>query len=205
MLKLKFLLSVLALHLLLVSSTDAQEMKNPFAKGAWELSIVGGYSSIDSQTDYSSNGYNNHYSSSSKIFSLSAMTGYYVYDGISVEPELQMTLIKDEEPAYSVIVGAAYTYFVSKNNIGIFLKGGVGLSNSITALSISPYLVRIKSGFDVKIYKFSTGLKILVSDDVIIRTELEYKSSSYEESSKYSKTDNTFSEFIVKFGFSVLL
>ena len=78
MLRLKFLLSVLALHLLLFSSIGAQEIRNPFAKGAWELSIVGGYSSIDSQTDYSSNGYNNHYSSSSKIFSLSRFIIYQV-------------------------------------------------------------------------------------------------------------------------------
>ena len=134
------------------------------------------------------------------------MPGYYIFNSISVEPEIQMTLVNDEEPRYSGIIGLAYTYFAPNNNVGIFLKAGAGLSNSVTAFSISPYLVKMTKGFDVKIYKFSTGLKILVSDDVIIRTELEYKSSVYESDlNYYSKTDNTFSELIVMFGFSVLL
>ena len=206
MLKLKFLLPVFIVYLLFFSSTPAQEARNPFVKGAWEVSFVGGFSSIDSETDYTYGGISRHYSTSSSNFCLAAMPGYYIFNGISVEPEIQMTVVKDEEPAYSGIIGAAYTYFTQKNNLGIFLKAGAGLSNSITALNIVPYQVRVDDGFNVKIYQFSTGLKILLSEDVLIRTELEYKTSSYKNnSSYYSETDNTYTELLVRFGLSVLL
>lgn len=207
MLKQKFLLWLFLIAFITPKLT-AQEVNNAFRKGTWELSFVGGFSYLATEVDfYYESGTHSYSSYSSNDFCLAVIPAYYLFDAISIEPEVQMTLFENEKPGYSGIIGVSYTYCPVAKGAGIFLKAGAGLSNSITTLSLSPFIVRVTEGFNVKIYKFSSGVKFPVSDDVIIRTELEYKISDFknDSSSYYSSLENTLSELQVKFGFAVLL
>lgn len=185
----------------------AQESANPFSKGKFEFSLSGGYSATKWDVTYYSGSLKHESTNDNKSFVLGFSGGYYVAEGFSLEPEIQATLFEGSRPAFAGIAGVAYTHHFPNKNFGVFVKGGIGLSNGITYLAIAPYIGRTSDNFDVAIYKLAAGVKVLLTDDIIMRNELEYKISKYDlDANSYrSREEGSYRDFQIKFGFSYLL
>jgi hypothetical protein len=194
-----------------ITAVSFSQSANPFVQGSWELNVSGSLGSINSSSEYKSS----FGSSSSKnsdsytYFQLCAAPAYFVSDGLAIEPELDMFFYELSKPAYSLIGNLSYTFKIADQRIAPFIKAGYGISNSVSFPVQGGIQNRVSDKLDIPILSLGAGVKFLVTDDILIRTELNYRTLSYSSSysgygySSSSKYDYSFITML--FGFSVLL
>jgi hypothetical protein len=180
--------------------------------GNWELSLAGNLGSMQSshESSWSSNGYTEHSSSdgdAQTYLGLNLRAGIFVADGFSLEPELYMLAVMDEQPAFNIGANASYTFDVPNSQVKPFLTAGYGIGNAIPLMQ--RLLGRQSGDFDIPVIRGGGGFKIFVSKQVALKIEYRYEryTNEDESSSLYYKSTSktTMNLHNILFGFSVFL
>jgi len=162
--------------------------------------------------DSSYNIYTNTYSERPFNFMLTSSIGYCVIDGLSIEPELDINLITDEDISISLLANLTYNFNITRKTTYPFITVGYGLSNYNT------YSYYSNSGnnnsLDTKVFNAGLGIKFFYTSGTAMTMEINYKnlsnsvSSSYDEPGYYQSattTDFSIEVITIAIGFSVLL
>jgi opacity protein-like surface antigen len=179
-----------------------------FEQGTVEMSLTGtaGYQKVSVSGGSTS-------SSSSESLGylyLNTTFGYYLTDGLSLEPQLGTFLMENEPPSESILLNLSYTKPITNTSVALFCRIGYGLGNAISYVALGMAPLRMTNDWDVQIFNMGGGLKILVAENIALRAELNYRSETYDlRDVLYSNTSSdieyTFSNTALLFGFSVLL
>ena len=160
-----------------------------------EPSISGSYQ------NYSSGGS----SESSGAFLISPRLGFFVVEGLELEPELLAMFGSGSDPVYMLNGNISYN-FISGGKGVPFLLIGYGLANTVPVFNVPA----IKTDFKVDVLNVGGGVKAFLREDIAIRFEYRYqKFSGQGETSIYSyysytqKIDTRI--HTVQFGLSILL
>jgi len=185
------------------SIADAQ-----FLKGTTELGLGGSLGSYTTKST-SSGLYGNYSNSETKNYAiLNLSVGYYVADGLSIEPEISLMAMQGLEPSDLFLVNVSYTMPNPSSKFSPFILVGYGVSNSMQFPGLS-ILGRVSDKLDVGVLNVGAGIKYLVSEDIALKMELNYRKESFTQTISYfgssSSSDNTFATTGLLFGFSVLL
>lgn len=195
----KSVVALVSLLLFTYSNGRAQ-----FKKGDVELSFFGTMGSWTS----SYSGPNFSSSTTEKYLSINVTPGYYLADGLSVEPQLGLTWIERSKPSEYLLLNLSYTYLLPESRVGVFAAAGYGIGNS-EQYPMTNVAVQVSDKFNVGVLNMGVGAKFLISKDVLIRTELNYRADSWTE--EYSNpyysisSDNKQSAISLLAGISILL
>lgn len=195
----KYLASLIIIFIVGITQILNAQIK----KGDWELSLNGDFGSMSASTSGSS-------SSSSRTFvQISTITGYFVNDNLSIEPEIGILLVESSDPALLGVLNLSYTFSTDKGKVNPFIHAGYGISNAIPFFSTNGPLARISSSGNVSILNFGAGIKFFVSNRVALKTEVNYKKFIYDVDSYgyYSSSSSSvsLSYLHLVLGFSVFL
>jgi len=211
----KFSLKIFVLSLILFSSTFAQ-----FKKGDVELSLSGTVGSWTNRYNYSSSlpySYNSDRSESLNFILLAITGGIFLYDGFSFEPEIDIVALEKEEPAQCYIGNVSYTALLPDSKVALFMRGGYGVSNSFQVPMWGMMPMGAMDKFNVKIINVGAGVKYLITEQVALRIELNYRRQSFGKEENFvipyypsgiivkEKRGYTYSSIGLYFGFSVII
>ncbi len=172
--------------LLVAASVCAQTQS-----GTWELSLSGSLGSLSSESEAS--GYVHSSSSTSETFVSRALRpGFYVVNGLALEPEMYWTAIEKSEPAFSLTANLAYNFLIPESRFLPFLLAGYGLGNAIPVFQ--RVLGRSSDGFDITVLNAGTGVKIFATNQIALRVEYRYQHFSYERNLSSGRYATTYSE-----------
>lgn len=199
-----FLETVICLSILVAPPS----MVAQFQKGDVELSLSGSLGKVSS----SSSGFGSN-SSSESFLLLSVSPGYYFGRGFSIEPEVGLLAVEDEEPGVSLIGNIAYTHRIPESDVALFLCVGYGVSNALSFPVPGGIPFRMSNEFDITVFNVGGGLKYVIKDAVALRLELNYRNHSWmQEYSYYGYSgptsytlERSYSHIGLLVGFSVLL
>jgi hypothetical protein len=182
-----------------------------FEKGDVELSLIGtaGYQkeTTPSYSNSESTGY---------IF-INTCVGYYIINGLSIEPQLGLLAVEHISPAQSVLMNLSYTGRIQNSSIALFLRGGYGIANAISSPILAYTPIGPRGKWDVHILNVGAGVKYLLKENIAFRCEINYRTEKYPYEvyhyiySGYSYSyitetiDRTISSYGIMFGFSVIL
>jgi hypothetical protein len=206
---------LVALIIIFVSSSNAQvkniSERQYFRQFDWEVStsIALGLSktSIESTSQYMVNGGRDE-----EFYSdISLTLGYFLLDGLSLEPELDYHFFPNDA-SFSLIANLSYTLYIPQKSIYPFFKVGYGKS----AYSGSDYgyfegeSEHLLGSLNSKIINAAIGIKIIQSSSFAMKLELNYKYlTSHKNVNEYYvepyEFDTTTSVLSIKFGGSFLL
>jgi len=143
--------------------------------------------------------------SSSTNILISPRVGFFLHDGLEIEPELVFFVPDESDVPYMVNGNVAYN-FLSSSKAYPFLLVGYGIANTVPFFGI-PFS---RYDFTVGVLNIGGGMKALLSERVAIRVEYRFQKFSGEgpQQGYYpyvytSKADYQLHTF--QFGFSVLL
>ncbi|HYM20221.1 MAG TPA: hypothetical protein VEW28_04360 [Candidatus Kapabacteria bacterium] len=183
----------------------SRRRKKLFDKGTSELSLLGGGGSITETLSGSSSSFN------ITTFSLSVTPAYFVTDGLSIEPEIGVSILSGDEikssTAFSFVGNLSYTFIPKSGSVAPFIRAGAGISNGLTFPSAFPSIFGGNNDIgSVFILQAGAGLKFLIGTMAAIRMEIYYKRQSYSISSSYSNTSSDFSDATIgaQLGISVM-
>jgi len=214
----KIVLLLISLLITYSSSAQVKEIKGrqSFNQGDFEISFytnLGKYSSSTKEiSTYSgSQPYESSYSDGSIYLQVGASVGYYILNGWSIEPELDINLSFDGTST-SLLGNLCYTFYIPRKNIYPYIKLGYGLSN-YHAGHYSNNSEGLFESLDYKTLNAGAGLKFKYSSGLALRMEINYRnlsgSNSYYYSDQYYSTSNksetTISIISLAIGISVLL
>jgi len=176
-----------------------------FKAGSLEVGLSGSFGS--QSIDYSSSNYNN--SDSYKYLIISAITSYYIIDGLAIEPEAGIFAVSETSPAQYIIGNISYTYLLKNSRFAFFGRGGYGASNSIILSNMDKPLSAISDGLKISIINIGAGFKYLISDKIALRCEVNYKIQKHNEdiSTKYYNynVERKWNTISFNYGFTLLL
>ena len=159
-------------------------------KGSWEMSLAATFGSVSTSRDGDEG-------ESTSLLSVAFRPGYYVIDGLSIEPELFWTAIESERPMFSLAANASYTFRPSDANVSPFLLAGYGIGNGIP--TFQRLMFRASDEMDVSVLNLGGGVKYFLSKDIGLRAEYRYQRFHQEEGS----SETTANWHTILFGFSV--
>lgn len=204
-------------NVLLFGQNQEDSTRVIFHKGCWELNFSAGIGNLTSSSKSSSTSaygsYTNDNSESWFFLQLGIIPAYFVTEGLSIEPEINLLIQKEEDKesqtAASFLANLSYTFNIPDKNFAPFIRAGYGITNSLQFPTTMGDLMKISDDFDITILNAGVGLKVLLSPGVLFRTEFNYRRHSYsrehtESGFKFS-SENTLNSFTGIFGFSVLL
>jgi len=177
-------------------------------KGAWEFSLSGNFGSVSTSSETSgSSGTQKSETDAEGYLSLALRPGFYIIDGLVVEPEFLWTAVKGTPPSFSLSGNIAYNFRIPKSHFTPFVLAGYGVGNAIPLFQ--RLLGRSSDKLDITVLNVGAGLKIFISERIALRTEYRYQRYSREStfnSGSFSSTTNTVVNFHnVFFGFSIFL
>jgi hypothetical protein len=140
---------------------------------------------------------------------LALSPGYFVLDGLSIEPQIGMLVQKNEKPAWLFLGSLSYTYAIPQSNVAPFLRAGYGVSNAIPLPIDHTLIGRATDKLDVGVLELGGGLKLKATEGAYLRAEIGYRKSSWSREYSwygYSTTiDYTYSTIALALGFTVIL
>ena len=160
-----------------------------------ELSISGSYQ------NYSSGGG----SGSSGAFLISPRFGFFVVEGLELEPEALFMVASGSDPVYMLNGNISYNFTHSWTTVP-FVLAGYGIANTIPFFNVP----LSKMDFTVGVLNLGAGTKIFFSENVAVRVEYRYQNLKGENTRNYGGLF-TYTEKLdmrihtIQFGFSVLL
>jgi Outer membrane protein beta-barrel domain len=178
----------------LVALAITVETAAQVTSGSWELSLSATMGSVSSSTEYTYGGKTSTYEGEAETYlSLAIRPGFFVVDGLSIEPELLWTAIEGDRPAIAVLGGLSYTFTIPESPVAPFILVGYGIGNGIP---IAQRLIgRTSSDFDVSALNVGGGLKVFVSPNVAFRAEYRYQRYSWQEEITFSWNPEYLSTF----------
>lgn len=183
-----------------------------FKKGNWELNFsasIGNLTSTISSTGY----YSSEKSTSLFYILLGVIPAYFFTDGLSFEPEINLLIQNqegtDNKPALSFLGNLSYTFNIPNKKFAPFIRAGYGISNSVQIPAVIGGLGRVSDKLNVSVLNTAVGFKVLVSKNVLFRTEINFRRYAYKynSSSMYYQYSNDYTVTSISgiFGFSILL
>jgi opacity protein-like surface antigen len=177
-------------------------------RGSWELSLAGNMGIYSTSSEYTSAGRTTTNDGEALgYFGLDLRAGYYVVDGLSVEPEIYMLAVEKSPPAFNIGANASYTFTIRDSPVKPFVIAGYGIGNGVPVMQ--RIMGRTSSEFDIPVLRVGGGLKVFLSQQVALKAEYRYERFSYEETSTYysytSTLKRTWNYHNVLFGVSVFL
>ena len=176
-------------------------------QGAWELSASGNFGSVSSSSETTGSFSQKSETDAEGYLSLALRPGYYVIDGLAVEPEFLWTAVDGTPPSFSISGNVAYNFDIPKSQVTPFILAGYGVGNSIPLFQ--RLFVRSSDDFDISVLNIGAGLKVFLTERIALRTEYRYQRYSREStlsSGTFSVTTTTVASFHNVFlGFSVFL
>ena len=180
-----FLLSTAMFAQTSSSVADSATAQNPFSSGAIELSFTGGYAHTTYESTYTYL-YPNPYEATStttfNVIDLSGSIGFYVAEGLSIEPEFQFSYFFGESSGdliYSIIGNLSYTYLYPKSKSALFVRAGYGTANGVPVLPPNNMIYKDGSDKNSQILNLGIGSKSFLTDSILLRTEIGYTSYNY--------------------------
>jgi hypothetical protein len=133
--------------------------------------------------------------------------GYYLIDGLSLEPEIILHFA-NQEPSFSIIGNLSYTFSLSQKRIFPYIKLGVGHGFVSKDHNYSYYENDKNSGF--LIINAVIGFKARLSQDFGYKIEINYKdyNLSHEYSAEFGRQQyemkSTIHSLLMVFGINLL-
>lgn len=185
----------------LASVSNAQ-----FRTGDLELSLSGSAGRWTITTK--STGYED--SESRSYLYLGISPGFFLANGVSIEPEVAMGAMESAYPAWFVLGNLSFTFSNESGSLGPFVRAGYGISNSIFPVPGTYAIARISNKMNVQVLNLGIGLKVRIVGSAYLRSEVNYKRYSWsEELSGYagyrSTTDYSDTNIGLLFGLSVVI
>ncbi len=139
-----------------------------FHKGCWELNFSASIGNLTTSTSSSSSGayspYSNEKSSSMFYVQLGVIPAYFVSDGLSIEPEVNVLFQSQEgvknKPSLSFLANLAYNFNLPQKNFSPFIRIGYGISNSLQIPVVVGGLARVSDDLDVSVLNAGVGFKV---------------------------------------------
>ncbi len=204
----KSTISVLLLSILLLvpNSLSAQNANSAFHQGSWEFNLTGSLGSINSESKFSSSYYNGSNSEDYKYFQLGIIPGYYITQGLSFEPEINIFAIEQSSPAYMLLANLGYTFTIENSIVYPFVHAGYGVTNAFQ-VPINTSLALMSHDLDIGVLNLGAGIKTRFTESILLRTEINYRKYSYSpDASLYGISYSmNLSSVALVFGFSYLL
>ena len=132
------MLTTLLFSTICISQVKVISSRPAFKQGAFEFSFAANVGESNNSVkeiytyyNYYDSSYqlnDNNYSDGSLYVQLGASLGYYILDGLSIEPELNIN-IPFAQTSISLLGNLCYTFSVPQTNVYPFVKAGYGLSN----------------------------------------------------------------------------
>jgi opacity protein-like surface antigen len=177
-------------------------------QGAWELSFSGNVGSVSTTTKYKSSFGSSEFKGEAQGFlALVARPGFYIVNGLVLEPEILWTAIEGTEPSFSLSGNLAYNFDIPKSRVTPFVLIGYGTGNA--GPFFQRLLFRTSDKFNVSLLNLGAGVKVFVTERVALRTEYRFQRFSREESFGSGSFRDTLKEVNqfhhLFFGFSAFL
>ncbi len=199
-------LFIISSFLFLIS---ASVIKAQYKTGDFEFSFSGSFSSMTVENSTNSPYFGSSPNSESRnTMDISFTPGYYITDGFSIEAEFGLIAIEKSKPSQYILFNLGYTYLIPGSRTALFAHGGYGLANSIEIPYFNNAPVLQSNDFNVKVLNLGAGVKYLITSNVIIHAEVNYRNHKWtdEYSGYYSySTDYSISNVGLLLGFSILL
>ncbi len=199
-----FLVLLLTAILLLQSSAPAQVSNSAFHKGSWELNLTGSLGSINTQSEYSYLSYSSSHSENVKYFQLGVIPAYYITQGLSFEPEINIFTLEGMNPAYMLLGSLGYTFKLDNPMFYPFVHAGYGITNAFQ-VPLNSGLSLASDKMDIGVLNLGAGLKTMLGEGILLRTEINYRSFSNSTDESGFSSSYTLSSVALVFGFSFLL
>jgi hypothetical protein len=181
--------------MLIITLSAANLPGQPREGKSKELSLSGSY-----QTYSSGSG-----SVSSGSLLVSSRLGFFVFEGLEIEPEVLVMIPSGPDLVYMVNGNVSYN-FMSAGKAIPFLLIGYGIANTVPFFNVP----MTKTDFSVDVLNVGAGVKIFLHENVALRLEYRYQkitgqgaTTMYDFYSYTDKVETTINT--VQFGFSVLL
>lgn len=179
-----------------------------FQKGTTELAMSGNFGTSSTKSSSNSLYGNNSSSQSINYATLNVIVGFFLADGISLEPEVGWFAAEQQKPMNFLLVNISYTMPNPTSKVSPFIRAGYGISNSFAVPSMNA-MGRVSDKMDVGVLNLGAGVKYLVGTDFALRLEVNYRKQSFSQTNSYytfsSTTDVSLATTGLLFGFSVLL
>ena len=177
-------------------------------RGSWELSLAGNLGSYSISTEITSGGHTTSNDGESHGYlGLDLRTGWYLADGLSIEPEIYYLAVEKEPPTFNLGANLNYTFTIPQSPVKPFIIAGYGVGNGIPLMQ--RLLGRTSDNLDIPVLRIGCGLKVFFSKQVAFKIEYRYERYSYENTTtfySYSYTGKEVWDYHnVLFGFSVFL
>lgn len=164
------LIAVVAISSLMAPGAMAQER---------DLGVELSFSGTGGWMSTSSSSSSYSYSSDAQGYlTLVARTGVFVYEGLSLEPEIALTAMEGTEPALVLAGNLSYTFFPPDANVCPFVLVGVGIGNAIP-MGPNP-IGRMSNALDVFMIGAGAGMKVFLTESAALRFEYRYQRLSYD-------------------------
>lgn len=207
----------LQLNVISFGQVDDSLQSGIFKNGDWELNFSASIGNLTSTRSSSSSGaygsYSDDKSTSLFYIQLGVIPAYFVTDGLSIEPEINVLIQSqegvDNKPSLSFLANLAYNFSIPEKKFAPFIRVGYGISNSIPYPSVIGELVRVSDDLKVGVINAGAGLKFLISEHLLFRTEINFRRFAYKVENNYSYYESSYDYKLTSisgiFGFSVLL
>lgn len=180
-------LTITFIIILLTTSLTAQ-VKNisgrqKFQQFDWECAAAFSIGLSSTSFESSEQNYYGNGNGDSEFYSeISLALGFFILDGLSIEPEIEYNFFSDDA-TLSIIANVAYTFNIPRKKIYPFIKVGYGISG-FTVYRYYYYggTNGLFESLDAKVINAGAGLKIVQSSSFAMRIELNYKNISYTQS-----------------------
>ena len=188
-----------------------------FKAGNWELNFSASIGSLTTSSKSSSSGAYGSYSDddSYSLFyiQLGVIPAYFITEGLALEPEINVLFQSQEnvesKPSLSFLGNLAYNFNLPGKNFVPYIRAGYGISNSMQIPVVIGGLSRVSDELDISILNAGAGFKVLISQNILLRTELNYRRYSYKDENSYADYKSTHEYSLTSisgiFGFSLLL
>lgn len=196
---------ILAIFLIITSGNAQVNEKSErkfYKQGDWEFSLT---SNIGGSSKQTKDTYIYSYDRTEKgIYSnLGVSTGYYIINGLSIEPEFNLNLNSDGF-SVSMLGNLCYTFYLPQKNIYPYLKLGYGVSNDPDNQN------GLFEDLNLKTINAGAGLKFMYFARMAFKMEINYRSLNgsktfYPDTPDSYTTETITSIFSVSLGISLLL
>jgi hypothetical protein len=205
--RINFILAIL----LIITSGNAQVNEKSerkfYKQGDWELGFSSNIGSINIQTMqpwFNGLTYGSYeYSKKGIYLTLGVYTGFYIINGLSIEPELNLNLTS-EGFSVSMLGNLCYTFYLPQKYIYPYLKLGYGVSNDPDNNNgLFEYL-------EFKTINAGAGVKLMYFPGMAFKLEIIYRSLNgsntiYANTPDSYTTETTTSIISGSLGISILL
>ena len=121
-----------------------------------ELGLSGSYQNYSSGSSSGSTG----------AFLVSPRLGFYVVEGLEIEPELLFLISSGSDPVYILNGNVSYN-FISEGKGVPFILIGYGLANTVPFFNVPT----TKTDFRVDVLNAGGGVKAFLKEDIAVRIE----------------------------------